>query len=228
MPLLQTRGDSPVAAEAGTGFAAVLRDATKRVHREAERCGFVADLIRGRATVRGYAVYLRNLEPVYAALEQGLEAQLPGGQSIIAAFGDPGLRRLSALRRDLAAVAGIDWATTTPLLPETVTYAAAIADAARGDGLRLAAHAYARYLGDLSGGQILQPLLARTLGLAPSALGLYDFPAFPDLDVPKQALRTALDRLPPSGVHAEVFIEEAIAAFEHNIAVSLAVSAAGS
>jgi heme oxygenase len=35
--------------------------------------------------------------------------------------------------------------------------------AAEGDGTRLIAHAYTRYLGDLSGGQILQRLLARSL-----------------------------------------------------------------
>ncbi len=220
------RDDGSIAAEPAAGFAAVLREATKRVHREAERCGFVADLVRGRATRNGYAVYLRNLEPVYGALEQGLDAHLQSAPRAVAAFADLRLRRQPALRRDLAAIAGDHWATTLPLLPEAAAYAGAIADAAQSDGLRLAAHGYARYLGDLSGGQILQPLLARTLGLGPAALGLYDFAAFSDLDLPRTALRDALDSLPPAGADADAFVAEALAAFQHNIAVSMAVSAA--
>ncbi len=202
----------------------MMRERTKLIHREAEQSGFVADLIRGRATREGYAVFLRNLVPAYTALEFALEAhrQTP----ILAVFADPRLRRLSALEADVAAIAGPGWESKLPLVAEAGAYARAIKDAARDSGLLLIAHAYARYLGDLSGGQILKPLLARTLGLTPDMLTFYDFPTLADLHAPKAAMRDALDAIPANGPAAEPLVEEAIAAFRHNIALSEAVQAA--
>lgn len=216
--ILDARVDTP-----DTGFAAVLRDGTKTVHREAERAGFIADLIRGRASEHGYAIFLRNLVPVYAALEHALDAR--SRRPLLDAFADPRLRRLPALVDDLTSIVGADWATRCPLLPEAEAYAAAVADAARGDGSGLAAHAYARYLGDLSGGQILKPVLARTLGLGAEALAFYDFPAIEDLQAPKAAMRAALDTVALESVEAQAIMTEAVAAFRHNIAVSEAVKA---
>ena len=206
------------------GFAALMRERTKRVHREAERTGFIADLIRGRATRRGYAAFLRNLVPAYAALETALAASPT--TPVFRAFKDPGLRRLPSLVGDLEAIVGPDWASTCPLVPEAETYARIVGTAADAGGLRLIAHAYARYLGDLSGGQILQPLLARMFGLGPHALAFYIFPAFPDVEIPKAAMRDALDSIAVESAEAKPLIEEAIVAFRHNIAVSEAVQAA--
>ena len=205
------------------GFAAVLRNATAAVHREAERAGIIADLIRSRTTRRGYAVFLRNLVPAYAALESALACA--GAAAPAAAFADPGLRRLPALTADLVAIVGPDWAERCPLLPEAQAYAEAI-DVAGADAPALAAHGYARYLGDLSGGQILKPVLARTLGLGPEALGFYDFPALADVAATKAAMRDALDAVPVGSPAAERIVTEAIAAFRHNIAVSEAVQRA--
>ena len=108
------------------------------------------------------------------------------------------------------------------MLPEAEGYASAVAACAGSP--RLVAHAYARYLGDLSGGQILKPVLARGLALPPAALAFYDFPLLPDLAAPKAAMREALDRVAPH--EGQEVIDEAISAFGHNIAVSLPVSRA--
>lgn len=202
------------------GFAAVLRDHTKTVHRLAERSGFIADLLRGRATGAGYALFLRNLHPAYAALEAG--AAFESDDRIVGAFADPRLHRRLALEADLTALAGEHWAAL-PLLPQAADYAAAIA-VATGDPGRFVGHAYARYLGDLSGGQILRPLLSRSLALGPETLAFYVFPAFPDVAVPKAAMRAALDRVPVGSSLAAAITEAAIAAFEHNVAVSEAVA----
>ena len=208
--------------EADIGFAAHVREHTRLVHREAERAGFIADLLHGRATKAGYALFLRNLHPAYAALGGGLASWADG--PLAGAFADPRLRRLDALTADLHALAGADW-PTMPVLAEATTYANAIAMAAA-DPSRVSGHAYARYLGDLSGGQILKPLLARMLGLGPDALQFYDFSQFSDINEPKLALRTALDHVPTASVAAHMFCQEAVAAFRHNMAVSLAVQAA--
>lgn len=213
---------SPSTEPAG-GFAGRLRDETAAVHREAERAGVIADLIRNRAMRAGYVLFLRSLVPAYAALEAAL-ARAPDSP-LVAAFAAPGLARLPALTRDLAALAGPDWATRCAVLPQAAAYGAAIADA-RDDVPALAAHAYARYLGDLSGGQILKPVLARNLGLGPEALGFYDFPALADPAATKAAMRAALDSVPVASATADRIVAEAIAAFRHNIAVSEAVQRA--
>ncbi len=225
---------SAVAATgAGPRFSAALREATADVHRRAERTGFLADLLRGRAAREGYTLYLRNLVPIYAALEAALDAHLGrdgsgrngsrgSGTDVPAAFTDTRLRRLPALLADLEALAGARWERTLPVLPQAEAYALAIR--AAGHGHRLIAHAYVRVLGDLSGGQILKPLLARFHDVGPEALAFYDFPALADLRTPKVAMREALDAVPPD--HEGAIIAEALDAFGHNIAVSEAISAA--
>ncbi len=207
----------------------MLRERTHDLHREAERGGFIALLIRGRATREGYALFLRNLVPVYDAMEAALEAALEatsdavldrGAEASVRAFADRGLRRGGALRADLAALAGPDWATRHPVLPAAASYAGSVARAGR--DLRLIAHASVRYLGDLSGGQILKPILARSLGLGEAALAFYDFPALLQPALAKAAMRDALDGLDPAA--AEQVAAEAMAAFRHMIALSLAVA----
>ena len=216
---------SPDAARLGRGFAAVLRERTSGVHREAERSGFIADLIRGRTCRDAYVVYLRNLLPVYEALEGALAARAGRDHAdVFAPFIDDRVRRVATLRADLLAIAGRDWRSMGEVLSEARSYAHDIA-AVAGD-VRLVAHAYARYLGDLSGGQILKPLLARTLELPADALAFYDFPAIPSLEGHKVAMRDALDGLDPDSAMTEVIVAEATASFRHNIALSKAVQAA--
>ena len=212
------------------GFAALLRERTSLVHREAERAGFIADLIRGKATRAGYALFLRNLIPVYDALETALDDAIAGASShdgvaaVLSPFTDCRLRRREALRADVQAISGSSWQADLPVLPETDAYAGAVQAASKRDCL--VAHAYARYLGDLSGGQILKPVLARNIGLTAAELNFYDFPAIADLSAPKLAMRTALDRVAVDGPDAEAIVAEATAAFRHNISLSLAVQAA--
>ncbi len=202
-------------------FAAVLRESTQAVHREAERSGFVADLLHGRATRLGYASFLANLLPLYEALEVRLVGEVASPAE--RAFADPRLARADALRHDLRALADDDERLALIVLPEARAYAAAIT----ASGVGVVGHAYARTLGDLSGGQILKPLLARTLGLAPEQLSFYDFPEL-DISAGKAALRAALDTIEPSSPEAPRIVEAALDAFRHTIALSHAISAAKS
>ena len=112
-----------------------------------------------------------------------------------------------------------------PLLAAGEIYARRIAKVAEGDGTRLIAHAYTRYLGDLSGGQILQRLLARSLDLQPSELSFYDFARFSDLDTLKADYRQALDSAGALTADPQAVIEEGAIAFSLNIDLSCAVKA---
>lgn len=211
-------------SEQDGSFSAALRDATFALHREAERTGFVADLIRGRATREGYARYLANLSPVYGALEHALTRGW-SADSILTPMLAPALHRSAALQADLGAITGGQQPSSLVLLPEAHAYAAAIRAAADArSGPRVMAHAYARYLGDLSGGQILKPLLGRTLQLTPDMLTFYDFPGLDDLGRAKQSIRTALDTIVVGSPDGDDLIEEAKLAFRQTILLSVALS----
>ncbi len=196
---------------------------TKTLHTEAERTGVIRDMLRGEASRDGYAMLLRNLVPAYRALEDGLarHAATPGLAELAAVR----LDRAPAIEADLVAMVGPDWATQIPLLPEGAAYGARIAEAASGDGSLLIAHAYTRYLGDLSGGQILQRLLGKSLGLTPAQLSFYDFPRFADLAALKTDYRNALDRAGTVAVDPDAVIAEGYVAFTLNIALSCAIKA---
>lgn len=197
---------------------------TKALHAEAERTGIIRNLLRGEASRAGYILLLRNLLPAYRAMEHGLERHR--GSPGIALLSCYKLERALAIESDLAALCGDEWIEDIPLLAAGETYAKRIAHVAEGDGMRLIAHAYTRYLGDLSGGRILQRLLARSLQLRPSELSFYDFQHFSDLDVLKADYRNALDEAGALAPDPQSVVEEGAIAFSMNIDLSCAVEAA--
>lgn len=196
---------------------------TKALHVEAERTGIIRDLLRGEASLEGYILLLRNLLPAYQAMEQGLERHRDSpGLTALAKFR---LDRAPAIETDLAALCGSGWKRDIPMLNAGDIYARRIAKAAEGDGVRLIAHAYTRYLGDLSGGQILQRLLVRSLNLKPAELTFYDFPQFSDIAVLKTDFRNALDTAGTLATDPQAVVEEGAIAFSLNIDLSCAVQA---
>ena len=81
-------------------------------------------------------------------------------------------------------------------------------------------HCYVRYLGDLSGGQMIKKVVARNLGLAdePGAAGMtfYEFPEISDINGFKNLFRARLDAFAPLDVSEEDVIAEARRAFDLN------------
>lgn len=215
MTVAATNNSSP----ASVVTALYLR--TRALHLEAERTGIIRDLLRGEASRDGYVLLLRNLLPAYQAMEHGLDSQR--GSALLGAIADYRLARAAAIESDLAALCGARWRHDFPVLAAGKLYASRVQEAAQGNGARLIAHAYTRYLGDLSGGQILQRLLARTLELRPAELSFYDFPDFSDLDALKADYRKALDQAGALAADPDAVIEEGAVAFSLNIDLSCAV-----
>lgn len=166
-------GDGP---NSGKMLSELLRDRTRALHVMAERSGIIGEILRGGGTRHGYGLLLGNLLPAYWELERGLDRHI--GSPLIGPFANPSLYRANAIESDLVAMAGPKWREVFALLPEGSQYAERIAAVAVGDGVRLIAHAYLRYLGDLSGGQIMRRLLAKSLNLDECALRLMISPAF--------------------------------------------------
>ncbi len=189
-----------------------LRDATSMLHRRAERAGIMPALLQGRLPLVGYVDLLTQLERLYGALERGLDA---GGAPAV----PPALRRLSALRGDLAllraraAAGGI--VPPAPPLAITRHYTRRLAWLAGRDPVRLAAHAYVRYLGDLAGGQALRRVVGRAYGLADAGLCFYDFGPLDAAAALALELRAMLDALPAT--RADALLTEACWAFEAHV-----------
>lgn len=201
-----------------TGLVEAMRERTRMLHVQAERTGAVRSVLRGVASRREYALLLRNLLPAYQELERGLERHraLP----LVRPVARPELYRTVALTADIERLEGRERADALPLMAAGERYAAHLRNVSDGRGELLVAHAYVRYFGDLSGGQILRGVLARTLGLTPEELQFYSFPAIRDGDAFKEELRAAIDRAAGPG---RAIIDEAVRAFELNIDVSEAV-----
>jgi heme oxygenase len=196
-----------------------LRQRTKALHVQAERSGIIAEILHGRATREAYALLLRNLLPVYVTMEDALDRHR--GTPVIGRIVHPELYRMQALAADLRALS--EGLAELPLLAEAVDYADAVLRASGASGLRLIAHAYARYLGDLSGGQIMKRLLLKSPGLPASALSFYDFPSITDVAACRTEFCNAIERAGDDIDDLDAVVEEGARAFELNINLSIAL-----
>lgn len=200
-----------------------LKKRTRGLHSKAERSGIVADILHGTANRHGYALLMRNLHPVYVALESALEAAKEDEE--LAGLAQPAVYRSASIDDDLAVLWGAGWQSALPLLPAAERYAGRIEALAKGDRTCIYGHAYTRYLGDLNGGQMLRRLLARRMKLDSNCLSFYDFPHIANLELFRTSYREVINRaqLSPARFHAAV--EEGARAFVYNIELSLAIRA---
>jgi heme oxygenase len=200
-------------------LADFLRAGTRALHRRAERTGIVAELLHGRASVADYAVYLRNLLPVYKCLDHELvrRSAQDGWQTLAA----PAMLRAESIVSDLEAICGAGWAQKLPVLGAAVQYCERIEQTcAEAAGGRFAAHVYTRLLGDLNGGRVLTQRLSETLGLRSAALQFYRFDLREDERLFTARYRRAFDELRLAGAAKLAALKETQQAFALNIALS--------
>ena len=189
-----------------------LRTQTWPAHRQVEATPFVRTMLRGGLSLPAYCLLLASLHPIYAALESGLRRH--AGRPGLAAIDAGPLRREPALADDLAHLHGGDWREALAAQPQALDYAAHLGDLAERDPALLTAHAYVRYLGDLSGGQALRRIVAQSLGL-PEDQGtrFYDFGPPAQAAALAGGLRAALDGLPTAEATRAAIVQEAAQAF---------------
>lgn len=84
----------------------------------------------------------------------------------------------------------------------------------------LVAHAYTRYLGDLSGGQVLGKITQKSLGLSSKeGLSFFSFPSVSSPNRFKQLYRSRMNSIELTEEERAAVLEEAVTAFEFNIQV---------
>ncbi|USQ87962.1 biliverdin-producing heme oxygenase [Streptomyces phaeoluteigriseus] len=204
-------------------FSTVIRTASHEQHVEAETSTFMSDLLGGRLGVDAYARYTEQLWFVYEALEAG--AGRLASDPVAGPFIRPELFRLSALERDLAHLRGAGWRAGLSALPATRAYAERVRECAESWPAGYVAHHYTRYLGDLSGGQIIRDRAEKAWGFEKKGDGVR-FYVFEEVGNPaafKREYRELLDAVRADDLEKQRVVAECKKAFALNTGVFLAL-----
>ncbi|MFF7077604.1 biliverdin-producing heme oxygenase [Streptomyces lavendulae] len=200
-------------------FSTVIRVASHEQHTEAETSTFMSDLLGGRLGVDAYTRYTEQLWFVYRALEDAAGALRE--DPVAGPFIRPELMRVAEIERDLAHLVGPGWRESVVALPATLAYAARVAECAASWPGGYVAHHYTRYLGDLSGGQIIRDKAERSWGFERKGDGVR-FYVFADIANPaafKRTYRELLDAIDADDLEKQRIIDECKRAFDFNGAV---------
>jgi heme oxygenase len=196
-------------------LATMLREGTKKSHTMAENVGFVKCFLKGVVEKNSYRTLVANLYFVYSAMEEEMEKlhQHP----IVSKIYFPQLNRKHSLEQDLHYYYGSNWRNEIKLSKAGEAYVQRIREIAATQPELLVAHSYTRYLGDLSGGQILKKIAQRAMNLNDGGTAFYEFAEISDEKAFKNQYRQAMNDLPVNEATAEQIVAEANDAFGMNM-----------
>ena len=197
-------------------FALQLKTETKKSHTAAENTKFVGSFLRGVVSKESYKQLVANFYFIYRAMEE--EVDKLKEDPIVSKIAYDELNRVNNLERDLRYFYGPNWRALITPSDACQQYVNRIREVADEDPELLVGHHYTRYLGDLSGGQILRGIAEKALSL-PEGEGLYfyEFEKIEDKKEFKNNYRSSLNQLPINQSQANAIITEANYAFRLNM-----------
>ncbi|KAF7711198.1 heme oxygenase-like [Silurus meridionalis] len=196
-----------------------IKSVTKECHVRANSTELMQAFQRGNITLMQYKLLLCSLYKIYEALEEELDRNASHG-SVAPIYFPQELARAETLKRDLQHFYGQNWREEMFIPASTLRYTQRLREIGCKHPEYLVAHAYTRYLGDLSGGQVLSRVPQRSLGLKNGeGLGFFSFPAINSPNLFKQLYRSRMNSIELTETQKEGVLEEAIRAFEFNIQV---------
>lgn len=199
-----------------SNLATKLREGTKKAHTMAENVGFVKCFLKGVVEKTSYRKLVSNLYFVYSAMEEEMERHRQ--HPILSKIHFSELDRKASLEKDLAYYYGANWREQVAPSAAAQAYVQRIRDLSNTEPEMLVAHSYTRYLGDLSGGQILKNIAQRAMNLTDGeGTAFYEFEQIDDEKQFKHTYRQAMDELPIDDATAERIVEEANDAFGMNM-----------
>jgi heme oxygenase len=197
----------PVASvDVAEPFATRLRAQTQAAHTRAESAGFMSNLMGGTGSVDDYAALLGQYFFIYEALERVGESFRT--DAVGRAFVNDALLRSAALASDLEYFEGDTWRDRIVALPATERYVARLESVAASSSASFVAHHYLRYLGDLSGGQIIRVMVQRHYAIPDEGLSFLVFPLIPKPKPFKDLYRAALEDAAWTAEERDGFIDE--------------------
>ncbi len=208
-------------------FSQALRERTWSDHGDSEGAEFMNDLMTGKGTREDYIALVAQHYFIYEALECAAAAF--ESDATATPFLAPQLTRLPALRADLEFLLGTHWHDQIVPLATTARYVARILEVAdQGWVGGFIAHHYTRYLGDLSGGQVIRRLMQRQFGFETNGVGFYLFDQIANPREFKETYRDQLDAVDWDVAERERVIAEVLAAYRFNTELFVDLSAAKS
>ncbi|PZO23308.1 MAG: heme oxygenase [Leptolyngbya foveolarum] len=199
-----------------TNLATQLREGTKKAHTMAENVGFVRCFLRGVVEKKSYRKLVANFYYIYSAMEEELEKHKD--HPVVSKIYFPVLNRKATLEEDLAFYYGNNWKEQISLSKTGKKYVERIREISANQPELLVGHSYTRYLGDLSGGQILKTISQRAMNLTGSdGVAFYEFPTIEDEKAFKANYRESLNEAPVDDETANAIVEEANDAFGLNM-----------
>jgi heme oxygenase len=197
-------------------LASQLREGTKKAHTMAENTGFVSCFLKGVVDKASYRTLVADLWFVYSAMEE--EIGRLADHPVVGPIAFPELNRRETLEQDLSFYFGGDWRQQIRATPGAQEYVARLHQVAREAPELLVGHHYTRYIGDLSGGQILKAIAQKAMNLGEhDGLRFYEFDAIDDEKAFKTNYRAVLDSLPIEQADADRIVAEANNAFHCNM-----------
>jgi heme oxygenase len=199
-----------------SNLASKLRVGTKKAHTMAENVGFVKCFLKGVVEKSSYRKLVGNFYFIYSAMEEEMEKHRD--HPIIGKINFPQLNRKQTLEEDLSYYYGFNWREQIQLSPAGEAYVQRIREISATEPELLIAHSYTRYLGDLSGGQILKNIAITAMNLGEGqGTAFYEFAEITDEKEFKAKYRQTLDELPIDEATGDRIVNEANAAFGMNM-----------
>ena len=197
-------------------FALQLKTETKKSHSAAENTKFVGAFLRGVVSKESYKQLVANFYFIYSAMEEEMERLKD--HPVVGKMYFEVLNRTNDLERDLRYYYGPMWRSLIKPTEQCQRYVNRISEVAEDDPELLVGHLYTRYMGDLSGGQILKGIAEKAMVLREGeGLHFYDFKDISDKKGFKTRYRSSLDSLPINQSEANAIINEANYAFRLNM-----------
>ncbi|XP_054891500.1 heme oxygenase 1a [Poeciliopsis prolifica] len=205
--------------EAGSDLSEQIKLATKENHVRAENTELMLSYQKGQITLKQYKVLMFSLYEIYKALEEELDRN-SSHPAVAPIYFPQELARLESLERDLEYFFGHDWEKRVIVPAATQRYKQRLRKIGQENPELLVAHAYTRYLGDLSGGQVLGKITQKSLGLSSKeGLSFFSFPGVSSPNRFKQLYRSRMNSVELTEGEKAAVLEEAVEAFELNIQV---------
>ena len=199
-------------------LAGQLREGTKKSHTMAENTGFVACFLKGVVEKTSYRKLIGDLYFVYKAMEEEIDRLVQEDHPVIKHIGFKELFRRQTLEKDLEFYYGNNWLDQIKISESAKSYVDRIRLVANESPELLVGHHYTRYIGDLSGGQILKKIAKKALNLrGDDGLNFYEFKLIEDEKLFKKSYSETLNKLPIDQITADNIIEEANEAFAYNM-----------
>tara|TARA_Y100001970_G_scaffold132360_1_gene163281 strand:+ start:16629 stop:17339 length:711 start_codon:yes stop_codon:yes gene_type:complete len=199
-------------------LAGQLREGTKKSHTMAENTGFVACFLKGVVEKTSYRKLISDLYFVYKAMEEEIDRLVKENHPVIKPIGFKELFRQKTLENDLNFYYGDNWKNEIKISISAQAYVDRIHLVAKETPELLVGHHYTRYIGDLSGGQILKKIAKKALNLdGNKGLNFYEFQMIDDEKKFKESYSNVLNELPIDQKIADQIIQEANEAFTYNM-----------